>query len=569
MDDSASFGTHDQIDINIQHARLLKSGARQSAQLVWGLVVVNTAFLAFYHEWAEAIFWFSTTTFMVLVTLIYAKYAAKNGVNRDTVGPYLKGHIVITFITGCLWGGFAIFTTDLASEREIFQSIFILVIITFGGLMPGAIYRPGYIALAIPVILPFGLHLVLAGEFHHKLVGFAFWVYFAFVYLRSKPVDNVVREGVVAAINKEAAQKIIDQQKEIERLNEARLRLMASVSHDMAQPLMAQRLFLDSLNKRIKDDEGKKLLSRLESVHESQERLLQQLVEHSKDESSEISIIKSSFDLGELLTDILERLSITASEKSIHLKSDLRSTVIYSDPKLIERIVQNLVSNAIKYSPSGSTVEISNFVSEDNVIIEISDDGPGIPEDKHNDIFKEYVRLDRDHRVSGLGLGLSIVRKLAELLECDVALHSELGKGTRFTLKFPENVEAKQTERKVEKTPLLLVIGNNEREEFGGWEELTATWLWQCLVTQNFEDANDMIKALKLKPDLIVLDQSADGYQGVLDFDFSEAEIFRQVPIIMIGNEQDMDAKIRKTVHILPGNFEVKAFHATAVALME
>ncbi|MEP4341934.1 MAG: HAMP domain-containing sensor histidine kinase [Lentilitoribacter sp.] len=412
-------------------------------------------------------------------------------------------------------------------------------------MMKGAVYRPGYIALLVPALLPFGLYLVVFGTPYAKVVGFGFFVYSAFGYFMSKPMDSVINDGLVAQINKEAAQKIIDQQNEIERLNEDKIRLMASITHDMTQPLIAQRQYIDMLNAEIKNEKQLGLVTKLEVVQKRQERLLEQLVEHSRFEKSEIVVAKQMFNLGAVFEKLILEFTASANEKNIEIVDKTDGINAYSDPLLVERIVRNFLSNAIKYTQAGGTVVISCALSEDDVEIKVSDNGAGITPEDQKRIFDEYVRLDQNRHMSGLGLGLSIVHKLTDLIGGKVHIQSELGKGTDICLVIPlcdfmnENDHSGAAE--IVQTPLILVIGSNERDAFGGWENLTSSWLWQCFKSETIEAAITLVSIANLKPTLVIFDKCyQDAEELKTDLQLLSKSELTEVPVIVADKETNL-----------------------------
>lgn len=542
MDKSNPFNSFDLIDVRVEEARLIKSGANRSAQMVGYVIVAAGVLLLIANRWFDAILWFAITSIMVMVTVFYARQMCKEGIDRSNAMRYLRGHLFITFVTGSLWGTFAIYSTDPTSHVEIHLASFFLICITLGGMMKGAVYRPGYIALLVPALLPFGLYLVVFGTPYAKVVGFGFFVYSAFGYFMSKPMDSVINDGLVAQINKEAAQKIIDQQNEIERLNEDKIRLMASITHDMTQPLIAQRQYIDMLNAEIKDEKQLGLVTKLEIVQNSQERLLEQLVEHSRFEKSEIVVAKQTFNLGAVFEKLILEFTASANEKKIEIVDKTDNINAYSDPLLVERIVRNFLSNAIKYTQIRGTVVLSCALNEDDVEIKVSDNGAGITFEDQQRIFDEYVRLDQNRHISGLGLGLSIVHKLTDLIGGKVHIQSELGKGTDICLVIPQCNSMINDDHsgaaQIVQTPLILVIGSNERDEFGGWENLTSSWVWQCFKSETIDAAINLMSIANLKPTLVIFDKSYDDVDALkTDLQLLSKSQLNEVPIIVASEE--------------------------------
>lgn len=544
MDKSDPFNSFDQLDVRVEEARLLKSGAFRSAQMVSYVIIAAALLLFITNHWTDAVFWVAITLSMVVVTVLYAKFMAPEGITRNNVTNYLRWHLIITFITGSIWGTFAIYFTDPEAHWQVHIASFFLISITLGGMMKGAVYRAGYLALLVPSLLPFGLYLLVFGSLYAKVVGFGFFVYAAFGFFMSKPMDSVINDGLVAQINKEAAQKIIDQQHEIERLHEDKIRLMASITHDMTQPLIAQRQYIDMLNAEITDEKQRGVVSKLEIVQNSQERLLEQLVEHSRFEKSEIVVAKKMFDMAPILDKLCSEFNGSAREKGIEITVENQSLTAYSDPLLVERIIRNFLSNAIKYTQNDGQVGLSSKLHDNKVEIMVSDNGPGIGSSDQKRIFDEYVRLDQNKHISGLGLGLSIVHRLSKLIGGEVYINSELGKGTDICLLIPHQNAQNDFEQTGAdgpvQSPLILVVGTSDREEFGGWENLTSSWLWQCFKSSTIDDAISIVSIANLHPDVVLLDKVYED-QSELNTDLQKLQngSLASVPIILVNDEND------------------------------
>lgn len=544
MDKSDPFNSFDQLDVRVEEARLLKSGAFRSAQMVSYVIIAAALLLFITNHWTDAVFWVAITLSMVVVTVLYAKFMAPEGITRNNVTNYLRWHLIITFITGSIWGTFAIYFTDPEAHWQVHIASFFLISITLGGMMKGAVYRTGYLALLVPSLLPFGLYLLVFGSLYAKVVGFGFFVYAAFGFFMSKPMDSVINDGLVAQINKEAAQKIIDQQHEIERLHEDKIRLMASITHDMTQPLIAQRQYIDMLNAEITDEKQRGVVSKLEIVQNSQERLLEQLVEHSRFEKSEIVVAKKMFDMAPILDKLFSEFNGSAREKGIEITVENQSLTAYSDPLLVERIIRNFLSNAIKYTQNDGQVGLSSKLHDNKVEIMVSDNGPGISTSDQKRIFDEYVRLDQNKHISGLGLGLSIVHRLSKLIGGEVYINSELGKGTDICLLIPHQNTGNDFEQTGAdgpvQSPLILVVGTSDREEFGGWENLTSSWLWQCFKSATIDDAISIVSIANLHPDVVLLDKVYED-QSELNTDLQKLQngSLASVPIILVNDENN------------------------------
>ena len=248
-------------------------------------------------------------------------------------------------------------------------------------------------------------------------------------------------------------------------------RFLAAASHDLRQPLQSLGLYLSVLMRRIENEDlldvGDKMRGSLDAMGD----LLDALLDISRFESGSIQAAKADFQLGDLLDRIIDDNAPHAEDKGLTLARAGDDCTVHSDPVLLGRIIENFVSNAVRYSQEGSvTIECKKRDGE--VEIRVIDTGIGIaPEDVEN-IFEEYWQLDnpvRDRR-KGLGLGLSIARQIARILGLELSVTSELGKGSSFSVRVPlghhaskRNLEQPSTDPVAESVtqPIVLFVDDD------------------------------------------------------------------------------------------------------------
>jgi Na+/proline symporter/signal transduction histidine kinase/ActR/RegA family two-component response regulator len=226
--------------------------------------------------------------------------------------------------------------------------------------------------------------------------------------------------------------------------NQDKTRFLAAASHDVMQPLHAARLYATSLQDKLTETEhlriNKSFLSSLDAVDE----ILTALMDIAKIDSGRLDPELSSFALNDVFDQL--RIEFTPIAESHNLKLTIVKTSLWvrTDRRLIRRVLQNLVSNAIKYSKNGGVVVGARRSGEGvpgtlgNVTLQVTDTGPGIPDSMREFIFREFTRLpDVDANVRGLGLGLSIVERVTRMLRHPVSLRSRVGKGSTFAVSLP------------------------------------------------------------------------------------------------------------------------------------
>ena len=225
-----------------------------------------------------------------------------------------------------------------------------------------------------------------------------------------------------------------------ERANAAKSRFLTAASHDLRQPLQTLVVVSEGLARLADKPEQDKLLRVQRETLAGMRDLLNALLDIGKLESGAIEP-----DIGEVpIQDVFERiraeLEPLAVDKGLELLVEGSSLVARTDAALLTQLIQNVVGNAIRYTTKGS-VQLTCKALEADIEISVADTGIGIREDHRELIFDEFYKIDRDDGKGGLGLGLSIVTRIAAMLDCQIALDSEFGRGTTFRLRVPAAAE--------------------------------------------------------------------------------------------------------------------------------
>lgn len=229
---------------------------------------------------------------------------------------------------------------------------------------------------------------------------------------------------------------------EAELANESKTRFLAAAGHDLMQPFNAATLFASMLAQKTAGTELETLSKGVTSSLASAESLLTMLLDMTRLESGVLKPQFSRFALDEVLGPLVREFTVISEQKGLHLRYVTSSVWVHSDRRLLRRIVQNLLSNAIRYTDRGSVVIGTRRRLAGQVEIWVCDTGPGIAADKQHEVFAEFHQLDSQHNNPGLGLGLTIVERMSALLEHPVGLFSQLHKGTRFTVTLPRTAPA-------------------------------------------------------------------------------------------------------------------------------
>ena len=248
--------------------------------------------------------------------------------------------------------------------------------------------------------------------------------------------------SVLAVTYNNMAQTIAENIKEIESINKFRKELIANVSHDLRTPLTAIRGYIETLQMKdesIKVDDRNEFMTIIEKSACYLSNLVNHLFEYSKLETKDIELNEEPFYISDLIFDLRDRYKILAQEKNIQLLVMIKSPIppVMADVGLIERAIQNILDNAIKFTPVGGKIVIYVSSKFEKVSIKIKDNGPGIQKQNQELIFNRYVQRTVTYKEEGIGLGLAIVKKIMELHKTNIKVKSFMNKGSVFEFDLP------------------------------------------------------------------------------------------------------------------------------------
>jgi two-component system, sensor histidine kinase len=263
------------------------------------------------------------------------------------------------------------------------------------------------------------------------------------VEISLSPITQDDEVMVAAAIRDVTERKRVEQalreaRREAEHANLAKSRFLATASHDLRQPLQTLGLLNGALRRMLEDPDCLEVLEQQELATDAMARLLNALLDISKLESGAIRLDLVDFAISPLFDQIRGEFASIATAKGLRFSIDAAAATVNSDPALIGQVMRNLVSNAIKYTPRG-WVELRCERGENGVRIEVRDSGVGIPTDQLGLIYDEFYQVGVSPNSSreGYGLGLSIVQRIAKLLNLELNVVSEPGKGSIFSFELP------------------------------------------------------------------------------------------------------------------------------------
>jgi signal transduction histidine kinase len=337
-------------------------------------------------------------------------------------------------------------------------------------------------------------------------------------------------------------------------------RFLAAASHDVLQPLNAARLYATSLVERALDGQDAMLARNIDASLDAVEEILNVLIEIARLDTGRMEPDLTVF----ALNDILERLAVDFSPMARSKGLDLRIVPtriwVRSDRRLLRRVLQNLVSNGIKYTPSGKVL-IGVRRRGDAVSIQVCDTGPGIPKGKRAIIFQEFQRLEETaNAVRGLGLGLSIVERIGKVLDHRIDLQSEPGRGSIFSVDLPRVLPSDATvSSKPVSQPsrqlagLRVVCLDNEPAVLQGMQALLTGWGCNVVTARSSQEALEKLRRSPQAPDIILADYHLDDGTGIGAIAALRAASLQQIPAIIItaDHSAEVQREARLKGHVL------------------
>ncbi|MCB1521856.1 MAG: hybrid sensor histidine kinase/response regulator [Hyphomicrobiaceae bacterium] len=385
--------------------------------------------------------------------------------------------------------------------------------------------------------------------------------------------DRVAAANALARANETLERRVRERTAELLEVNAAlavakahadeanldKTRFLAAASHDILQPLNAARLYATSLRERPLASADAVLARNVDASLSAVEEIFSALIEISRIDAGRLDPEITEFPLSEIFDQLALEFEPMAREKALNLRTFRSGLWVRSDRRLLRRILQNLVSNAIKYTRSGGVL-LGARKADNTVIVQVSDTGPGIPHDKKEVIFKEFQRLEGPgSNVRGLGLGLSIVERIGRVLEHPIGVDTLPRRGSTFSVRIP--YAPPQTVPSTIAPPpatigvlsgLNVLCIDNEPAVVSGMEALLSGWGCAVKTASSIANALDVVAAAGEKPDIILADYHLDNGTGVDAVLRIRKALNRQVTAVIITADHSLEVQREVRSHDLP-----------------
>ena len=508
------------------------------------------------------------------------------------------GHYWATgsMLAGSLWGLAAV---TIFPQSSAYQALLIVCLFgaALGGLNLTAVYKPSFYGFVLPALVPLIVRVALVGDQVHFFIAGVMSVVLLFVVGFGHRLNDVLTRSLVIRYEnidligelKERTRTALEARAAAETANRAKSQLLAAASHDLRQPLHALGLYVAALSARAREAEWRPLVQHVESAANALELQFAQLIDLSRLDAGVLTPERADVPLAPLFERMRAEFAAQAAERGLSFTTVATRLVAQSDASLLERIIGNLVANAIRYTNRGGVV-IGARRCGNRVAIDVVDTGIGIAHADRQRVFEEFFQVKNGAATSparrGMGLGLAIVRRFADLLGHEIALDSRQGAGSRFRVLMPRVALPAARPRQARAGTLsrdmhdigsfasrLVAVVDDDPATVDAMRTLFETWGATVVGGDTPDALLANIGTLERYPDLIVADlRLADNRSGIEAVRRLRDELGFAIPAIIVsgdtGTRADREARAAGLI-LLPKPVVGATLRTAAIASME
>ena len=370
-------------------------------------------------------------------------------------------------------------------------------------------------------------------------------------------VSSVIRD----VTERQAMEReIIEAKQEAERANKANSAFLAAASHDLRQPVQALSLLNGALRRTVKDERAIEMIDSQGHSLTAMTNLLNSLLDISRLDAGAVTPELEEFPIQRLVDRLSAEFGRQAQHKGLVFESAGCDAIVRSDPNLLVEIIQNFVSNAIRYTDAGS-VRMACEQRDGNCILSVIDTGVGIDADQLGEIFREFHQVrEGGSNKEGFGLGLAIVKRLSDLLEHAIDVQSEPGKGSQFSVHIPlvgtlsDDATVRRQRQRDEGTAEngnggMIVLIEDDENVANAWSMLLEAEGYSVAMAKSAAESLEAVRALAKAPDLLISDfHLIDGSTGVEAVAAVREHFSRNIPAFVVSGDT---SKVVKEARLL------------------
>ena len=446
--------------ILVEQLRLIYANMTSSVLPMYPAILLLVWTLFNERNRVALLLWAAVVTATNTYSILNARFRLSRSLEVANAPQLLRKLWVSVAIGGASWGALAF--DALGNTTPVGD---IMVISVLAGILGGAVgllspVLSVFIAFSVPLVGVTVVKLLLLDDPAYNAFGFISLMYIGTLIMQTRNAGLAVKSAIELRFeNIELLDQTALARREADEANAAKSKFLAAASHDLRQPIHAQGLFLEVLSRTELTTQQRELVTCISAASSSSADMLNTLLDFSRIEAGVVQPQIQSFRVQHLLNKIEREFEPQADAKGLAYRSRETALVVQSDPALVELILRNLVSNAIRYTDSGGLLVVCRQKGG-SAMLEVWDTGIGIAPAQQGEVFKEFHQLgnpERDRR-KGLGLGLAIAQGLAKTLDQtllhSLSLRSQAQRGSVFKLQLP--IAANPLEDTFLKTPSQL-----------------------------------------------------------------------------------------------------------------
>ena len=519
--------------------------------LVFSLMPITTLWVMWAHvNQALLLAWCVVAYLHIFTGLALVKSYLRQKPSAAEAPRWGRYYTYVSFATGVIWGGASLlFFVPGSTPLQVFILV-VVVVLSIRSITFHAYWIESYYALLAPTFTLMILSMLLAhdqaylGLTINLIMGVIILVHVA-QNARNEAMNSIrLRFDNLNLVEQLRAEKI-----KAETASRDKTRFLASASHDLRQPVQALTLFTHALGQEPQSNKANALLGDMQRSIDALNQLLVSLLDISKLDADIVKPELTHFDLRNLLDILHSEYAPQAEAKGLIFQMQVEGEfIVYSDQALLETMLRNLISNAIRYTQRGG-VRVVLEQQGIEVRIAVHDTGVGIASDQHENIFREFYQItnpERD-RSKGLGLGLAIIKRLAALLNHQLELTSEVGQGSCFAIVLPVGV--REAMQKPEELPLYLakrdiegmrvLVIDDEVAVREGLHAVLEAWGCETMLAGSEAEAMDHLQD-QPAPHAIICDfRLRDHKTGAQAIENIRAKFNSQIPAIIVTGDTD------------------------------
>ena len=483
----------------------------------------------------------------LIATAAYLDYRrfVKLGFTRDA--PRRK--TIMAFVSAVAWGSAPLLLMPTALEYQVLL-LLIICIIAFSGTVYFSYHTPAFYAFVFPLLGMAALSLVLQGGRVQIILSIGMIGMLVAVLRFGRNFNEALTRAINVSLENAALVAELTEQKEAAiKANLAKTRFLASASHDLRQPMHTIGLLVALLRNRGGPTEQNNIIEKIHGATQAMENLFTGLLDISKLDAGMVKATVEDFAIADVLDAARVNFTPQADANGLILRFALCSASVKSDAVILERIIANLVANAVRYTKRGKIL-VGCRRRNNAIEIQVWDTGVGIPAERQSEIFQEFFQLgnpERD-RTKGLGLGLSIVKRSAELLGHQINVHSIPGKGSCFSVSVARGAKPTAPDlahsahadasRNIDVFNLFIVVIDDEHDIRFAMQSILEQWGCHVLSAASADEAISQLRNHLRTPDLVISDyRLRESQNGLLAIQAIRAALEEDLPAIVITGD--------------------------------